>query len=98
MRAGFPPRRGDGLTRRVLLLLVAALATEAAAEMPPPARDPVPRARDGNVAIRQELDAARQANTLAAYDLFIARHPQHPLTAPAREERRRLARRLRQQR
>ncbi|MEA3041668.1 MAG: hypothetical protein QOC65_1157 [Sphingomonadales bacterium] len=98
MRDGFPLRRSDGLTGRVLLLAVAALAAEAAAEMPPPARDSVPPARDGDVAIGQELAAARRANTLAAYDLFIARHPQHPLTVAAREERRRLARRLRQHR
>jgi hypothetical protein len=65
-------------------------------ESDPPAG--IAPARDGNVAIRQELDAARQANTLAAFDLFIARHPRHPLTVTAREERRRLARRLRQHR
>ena len=52
---------------------------------------PVPRARDGNVAIRQELCAARKAGTLEVYDLFIARHPDHPLAKIAREERRRLA-------
>lgn len=43
--------------------------------------------RDGNVAIREELDAARRAGTAAAYDLFIARHPDHPLAATARRER-----------
>ena len=43
-------------------------------------------ARDGNVAIAQELDAARKAGTAAAYDLFIARHPGHPLEAVARRE------------
>jgi hypothetical protein len=42
------------------------------------------------VAIRQELDAARQAGTPAAYDLFIARHPNHPLATTARIERARL--------
>lgn len=47
-------------------------------------------ARDGNVAIREELDAARQAGTRAAYDLFIARHPNHPLKAVAEGERTRL--------
>ncbi len=54
---------------------------------------PLPRARDGNVAIQQELVAARRAATLAAYDLFIARHPGHPLEAVARRERDELARR-----
>lgn len=46
-----------------------------------------PPPRDGNVAIRQELEAARRAGTLAAYDLFIARHDGHPLAGIARRER-----------
>jgi len=52
----------------------------------------VPPARDGNIAIREELDAARKASTLAAYDLFIARHPDHPLAREARREREQLVR------
>ena len=51
-----------------------------------------PRPRDGNIAIQEELDAARRAGTAAAYDLFIARHDGHPLAGIAREERARLAR------
>ncbi|HYI49008.1 MAG TPA: hypothetical protein VEX35_11155 [Allosphingosinicella sp.] len=46
-----------------------------------------PRPRDGNVAIREELDVARRAGTLAAYDLFLARHPRHKLARTARRER-----------
>ena len=65
------------------LPLVAQETTMAAAEVPP--------ARDGNIAIEQELCAARKAATREAYDLFIARHPQHPLADVAREERARLA-------
>lgn len=53
--------------------------------------DNVARARDGNVAIAEELCAARRQATLAAYDLFIARHPDHPLAAQARKERAELA-------
>ena len=53
----------------------------------------VPPARSGDVAIQQELDAARAAGTLQAYDLFLARHPGHPLEKVAREERARLAER-----
>lgn len=44
-------------------------------------------ARDGNVAIAEELCAARAKATRAAYDLFIARHPDHPLAETARKER-----------
>ncbi len=47
-------------------------------------------ARDGNIAIAEELCAARAKGTVAAYDLFIARHPQHPLAAAARKERARI--------
>lgn len=47
-------------------------------------------ARDGNIAIQEELDAARRAATREAYDLFIARHPDHPLAATAKQERERL--------
>jgi hypothetical protein len=58
----------------------------------PNAANQIPRARDGDIAIRQELDAAREAGTLEAYDLFIARHPHHPLAEIARREREALAR------
>ncbi len=54
--------------------------------------DEIPPARDGDIAIRQELDAARKAATLAAYDLFIARHPDHALAREARREREQLVR------
>lgn len=47
----------------------------------------LPKARDGNIAIRQELEAARRTGTVEAYDLFIARHPNHPLAEIARSER-----------
>lgn len=50
----------------------------------------LPRPRDGDVAILQELDAARRAGTPEAYDLFIARHPHHALAEVARRERARL--------
>lgn len=46
-----------------------------------------PRPRDGDVAVREELDAARRAGTVAAYDLFLARHGDHPLARAARRER-----------
>lgn len=45
-----------------------------------------PRPRDGNVAIAEELEAARRAGTIEAYELFIARHPDHPLAGAARRE------------
>jgi hypothetical protein len=50
----------------------------------------VPPARSGDIAIQQELEAARAAGTRDAYDLFIARHPGHPLERVAREERAKL--------
>lgn len=76
-----------GLVAMTALLAAAASsppveAREGSAEMRP--------ARDGNIAIQEELDAACKAATVEAYDLFIARHRDHPLVQIAREERRRL--------
>lgn len=51
----------------------------------------LPRPLHPDVSVRQELAVARRANTLAAYDLFIARHPDHALAATARRERTALA-------
>ncbi|KAA2237818.1 hypothetical protein F0L46_08930 [Salinarimonas soli] len=57
---------------------------------PPGSRPAAAPARPGDVAIREELDAARAAGTVAAYELFIARHPGHALERTAREELERL--------
>ena len=47
----------------------------------------LPRPRDGNLAVQEELDAARRAGTLAAYDMFLSRQGDHPLAQVARRER-----------
>lgn len=75
------------------LALTGATCGGAAEVKPPPGRSTdQPRPRDGDVAIQEELDAARRQRTVAAYDLFIARHPDHPLAAAARKERAELTR------
>ena len=53
--------------------------------LPPPAivQPAGQRARDGEIAVREEFDAARAKNTLAAWELFIARHPASPLIPEA---------------
>jgi hypothetical protein len=70
----------------------AMLSMEATTPETPPSANEIAPARDGNIAIQEELDSARKARTVAAYDLFIARHPGHPLEPVAREERARLQR------
>jgi hypothetical protein len=55
---------------------------------------PLPPPGNGDAA-PGELEAARRAGTIAAYDLFLARHPGHPLERAARRERRLIAERLR---
>lgn len=52
---------------------------------PPEAGGNAP-ARDGNIAIREEYDLAIEANTNEALQLFILRHPEHPLTIKAKEK------------
>lgn len=63
----------------VLLLLLASAAAPAAAESK--------HARDGSIAIAEEFCRARASGKREAYDLFIARHPEHPLARIARAER-----------
>ena len=76
------------------ILAVAAMSTlqpASAAVQGMGSTPPMRPARDGDIAIHEELCAARKAATLAAYDLFIARHPKHALADIARAERSRLA-------
>ncbi len=86
--------------RSAFLVLLAALLAGATA-LPEPAMSQHRRSttlrppRDGDVAVREELDAARRAGTLAAYDLFLARHPGHRLETAARREREEIERRNR---
>jgi len=47
----------------------------------------LPRPRDGNIAVQEELDAARRAGTVAAYDMFLSRQGNHPLAKVAVQER-----------
>jgi hypothetical protein len=49
-------------------------------------------ARPGHIAEFEELQAARRAGTIAAYDLFLARHPESRYAAEARVERAKLNR------
>lgn len=57
-------------------LMIGAMLWTAGGDAPP--------ARDGNVAIREEYDRAAETGSVEAWRLFIARHPDHPLTAEAR--------------
>lgn len=73
--------------------IVPLAAAQAPSAAPPETRMTAPKAapaRDGNIAIEEEFCAARKAATVAAWDLFIARHPQHPLADEARLERAKL--------
>lgn len=72
------------------LLFVAGMIAAGTAPAAPVPETGANRARDGDIAIKEELCAARRAGSVAAYDLFIARHPDHPLAVIAREERARL--------
>ncbi len=78
------------------LLLALAVAEPAAPPKDPPVSDDrspghspdFVKARDGDIAIREEFEAAARANTVAAWNLFIERHPGHPLIPAAERERR----------
>ena len=91
------------MPRRLAPILLAGVALAGsgvamAAEMKErrPGRSTVlPRPRDPDIAVKEELDAARRAGTRAAYDLFISRQGNHPLAEVARRERAALAARPR---
>jgi hypothetical protein len=74
------------------LALAGSAAAANAVKKPHPGRSTeLPRPLAPDVAVRSELEAARRAGTLAAYDLFIARHSNHQLAEVARHERAALA-------
>lgn len=88
------------MLRRLAAILVAGLlpagsgAAEAAAmvkERPPTPAAGLRPPRHPDIAVQEELDAARRAGTLAAYDLFLARHGEHRFAEAARRERARIA-------
>jgi hypothetical protein len=82
------PRSARVLLRNAILATAAISPGRGAATMTQSdAPAPIAPARDGNIAIAEELAAARRAGTVAAYDLFLARHPAHPLARTARRER-----------
>ncbi|MBN8942072.1 MAG: hypothetical protein J0H01_21375 [Rhizobiales bacterium] len=74
------------LLTSIVLPLADVEAQPMPSHLPPTAPDHEnpPRARDGDIAIRQEFEAAALAGTAAALELFIARNPDHALAAEAR--------------
>jgi hypothetical protein len=74
------------------LIAAAAAVLPGAAEAQPAGRSPpAAHARPGHIAELEELEAARRAGTRAAYDMFLARHPESRYAPEARRERDRLA-------
>ena len=82
--------------RLALVLLAGAVLAGAAGaaamkEKPPVRSTELPRPLHPDIAVRTELDAARRAGTLEAYDLFLSRHGDHRFAEVARRERAALA-------
>jgi hypothetical protein len=77
-------------TAAALFAVLLGAAPHHAMALEPP--QTVPPARPGHIAERQELEAARRAGTRAAYDLFLARHPNSRYAPEARREREKLSR------
>ncbi|MCD2183865.1 hypothetical protein [Rhizobium sp. GN54] len=85
-------KRSGTLSMRLALAgAIAGCATPPAmaqsGEGEPPTAAP---ARDPDIAVQEEFDAARRADTVKAWELFIARHPDHPLAREAQQQLRRL--------
>jgi hypothetical protein len=84
-----PPRMTliPSLTAGGLALAALVLCSAAQAASLPGEPSGIAPARPGEIAVREEFEAARRAGTREAYDLFIARHPDHALAERARRER-----------
>ena len=74
-----------------IILAGAACPRESELPGPPKKTTGLPRPRPAALGVHNELDAARRAGTIEAYDLFLARHGDHRLAAAARRERAALA-------
>ena len=48
--------------------------------------EPLPLPRDPNIAVQEEFEAARAKDTVESWELFIARHGDHPLAVQAKKE------------
>ena len=60
------------------------------AQSDPDSRPAAAPARDGEIAVQEEFDAAERAGTAAAWRLFAARHPDHALARIALDRAQRL--------
>lgn len=69
------------------VLAGAACPRESEVPGPPRKTTGLPRPRPAALGVQNELDAARRAGTIEAYDLFLARHGDHRLAGIARRER-----------
>jgi hypothetical protein len=85
-------RRRPAIAFLAIVIAFAGAAGIKGADVDRPGRSTdLPRPRDSDIAVKEELEAARRDGTVAAYDRFLARHGDHPLAAAARRERSLLA-------
>lgn len=78
------------LTAALMWSLPFAIGAAQESRMPKPQTPRMAPMRDPEIAVQEELDAARRSQSVASYDLFLARHPDSPLAEVARQERRAL--------
>jgi hypothetical protein len=78
------------MTARGLALTALVISSATQAASIPDRPGGIAPARPGDIAVREEFEAARRAGTREAYELFIARHPDHSLADRARRERDRI--------
>jgi hypothetical protein len=82
----------NALTAFAILAATGGISMAQTGNSPPGTGGPMQSPRPGHFAELEELQAARRAGTLAAYDLFLARHPDSRYAAEARAERAKISR------
>jgi hypothetical protein len=76
----------------IILTITGGNAMAQSGNSPPGTGGPMRPARPGHIAEFEELQAARRTGSLAAYELFLARHPGSQYAAEAQVERAKLVR------
>jgi len=71
---------------RLTIISTACFVLGAAGEAPPGTGGVMARPSDPEKAVQAEYEHLKSKGTREALELFIARHPKHPLAARAREE------------
>lgn len=77
-------RNGRAISAIAALILGNGCSMARGGDLSPPEPPVQAPARDPDIAVREEFEQAARTATIDAWRLFLARHPDHALAAPAK--------------